>query len=90
LSIRNDQISELQSNLIKLNDEEWKSSPWALSGDLLEKAARNAAQAGCQRLCITAGARGAGLLDGDKWYWVDGRSVVVKDTVGAEIPSWPR
>ncbi|HEY5954273.1 MAG TPA: carbohydrate kinase [Terrimicrobiaceae bacterium] len=74
-----------KSNLIKLNDEELEVVTHGLyPATSLEKAAREyAAQAGCQRLCITAGARGAGLLDGDKWYWVDGRSVVVKDTVGA-------
>ena len=74
-----------KSNLIKLNDEELEVVTHGVYPAMsLEKAAREyAAQVGCQRLCVTAGARGAGLLDVGKWYWVDGRSVVVKDTVGA-------
>lgn len=35
------------------------------------------------RVCVTAGARGAGLLWGDQWHWEAGRSVAVRDTVGA-------
>lgn len=38
---------------------------------------------GCAMVCITAGARGAGLLINDKWYWCDGQPVEVADTVGA-------
>lgn len=74
-----------KSNLIKLNDEELEVVTHGVYPAMsLEKAAREyAAQVGCQRLCVTAGARGAGLLDVEKWYWVDGRNVVVKDTVGA-------
>ncbi len=74
-----------KSNLIKLNDEELEVVTHGVYPAMsLEKAAREyAAQVGCQRLCVTAGARGAGLLDVGKWYWVDGRNVVVKDTVGA-------
>ena len=38
---------------------------------------------GARRVCVTAGARGAGfLLDGD-WFWEDGRPVTVADTVGS-------
>jgi fructokinase len=75
----------VQSDLIKLNDEELQVVTNGLYPTLsLEKAANEyAAQVSCQRLCVTAGARGAGLLDSHKWYWVDGRPVVVKDTVGA-------
>jgi fructokinase len=74
-----------KSDLIKLNDEELEVVTHGVYPAMsLEKAAREyAAQVGCKRLCVTAGARGAGLLDVGKWYWVDGRSVVVKDTVGA-------
>jgi fructokinase len=74
-----------KSDLIKLNDEELEVVTHGLYPTLsLEKAAREyAAQVGCQRLCITAGARGAGLLDAGNWYWVDGRAVTVRDTVGA-------
>ena len=74
-----------QADLIKLNDEELEVVTHGLYPKLsLDKAASEyAGQVGCQRLCVTAGARGAGLLDVDKWYWVDGRTVVVRDTVGA-------
>jgi fructokinase len=39
--------------------------------------------AGGALVCITAGARGAGLLRGDRWIWEPGRSVAVADTVGS-------
>ncbi|HEY5742364.1 MAG TPA: carbohydrate kinase [Terrimicrobiaceae bacterium] len=73
------------AGLIKLNDEELEVVTHGIYPTLsLEKAAREyATQVSCPRLCVTAGARGAGLLDNDEWYWVDGRAVVVKDTVGA-------
>ncbi|MFA5058394.1 MAG: PfkB family carbohydrate kinase, partial [Opitutaceae bacterium] len=38
---------------------------------------------GCAIVCVTAGARGAGLLRADRWLWEPGRPVVVADTVGA-------
>lgn len=34
-------------------------------------------------ICITAGARGAGLLRNGQWTWAVGRPVVVADTVGS-------
>jgi fructokinase len=34
-------------------------------------------------ICITAGARGAGLLDYDHWYWHRAAPVPVRDTIGA-------
>ena len=73
------------SDLIKLNDEELGVVTHGLYPTLsLEKAAREyAGQVRCERLCVTAGARGAGLLDSGQWYWADGRPVVVRDTVGA-------
>lgn len=42
-----------------------------------------AAQTGCGFICITAGARGAGLLRDGRWHWEPGRPVQVADTVGA-------
>lgn len=42
-----------------------------------------AAQLGVTTVCITAGARGAGLLRADRWTWVPACAVVVADTVGA-------
>ena len=40
-------------------------------------------QTGCPVVCVTAGARGAGLLDADQWHWEPARTVTVADTVGA-------
>ena len=34
-------------------------------------------------ICITAGARGAGLLDYGHWYWEPAAPVLVRDTIGA-------
>jgi fructokinase len=75
----------VQSDLIKLNDEELEVVTNRLYPTIaLDKAANEyAAGVGCQRLCVTAGARGAGMVEDAKWYWVDGRPVVVRDTVGA-------
>jgi len=42
-----------------------------------------AARTGCPTVCVTAGARGAGLLRGGTWRWEPGRPVRVEDTVGA-------
>ncbi len=41
------------------------------------------ARTGCPIVCITAGARGAGLLRHDRWHWETGRTVAVADTVGS-------
>lgn len=38
---------------------------------------------GCAIVCITAGARGAGLLRKGKWHWEKGKKVKVADTVGS-------
>jgi len=38
---------------------------------------------GCATVCVTAGARGAGILRDSAWTWEKGRAVVVADTVGA-------
>ena len=42
-----------------------------------------AAQTGAPLICITAGARGAGLLRNGTWTWEPGRPVAVADTIGA-------
>lgn len=42
-----------------------------------------AAATGCALVCVTSGARGAGLLAGGTWHWEPGRPVTVADTVGA-------
>lgn len=38
---------------------------------------------GCRLVCVTAGARGAGILVDGHWHWETGRPVQVADTVGA-------
>jgi fructokinase len=38
---------------------------------------------GCKIVCVTAGARGAGLLHKGKWHWEKGKKVKVADTVGS-------
>jgi len=42
-----------------------------------------AAETGAPLICITAGARGAGLLRNGTWTWEPGRTVAVADTIGA-------
>jgi fructokinase len=49
-----------------------------------EKDARTlAGRTTCATVCITAGARGAGLLRHGTWHWEPGREVSVVDTIGA-------
>lgn len=49
-----------------------------------EKQARAlATQTGCAHIVITAGARGAGVLQSGHWFWEPARSVNVVDTIGA-------
>jgi fructokinase len=67
-------------DVLKLNNEELER--WV--GDHLENGARRLSdRLGCERVLVTAGAKGAGLLDGAGWHWVDTPSVTVADTVGA-------
>jgi fructokinase len=40
-------------------------------------------QTNCATICITSGARGAGLLRQGQWHWEPGREVSVIDTIGA-------
>ena len=52
--------------------------------DDLEECAREVARlANCDRVCVTAGPDGAGLLDRGRWFWATGEEIVVSDTVGA-------
>jgi len=74
-----------ETSLIKLNDEEaaillGQSSP---SKNIEASARALRKQTGCDRICITVGSAGAGLLYQDLWYWVDAVPVQVRDTVGA-------
>jgi fructokinase len=73
------------ADVIKLNHQELGR---LLERDVLpeelEAAAREfSARTYCTTICVTAGPRGAGLLENRKWFWEEGRPVEVKDTVGA-------
>lgn len=73
------------ATLLKLNHEEagrLVGLPAAPANQ--ESMARTlAAETGCPRVVITAGARGAGLLSDGRWHWEEGRQVVVADTIGS-------
>jgi fructokinase len=74
-----------RANLVKLNDQELAR----MLGEELEPpdfanaVRRFAGEAGVQRVCLTAGALGAGLHFDGTWYWRSIRPVPVRDTVGA-------
>lgn len=72
-------------DLIKLNHEELlKLLQLVVTTDALKTGAKLLAErTGCPRICVTAGAKGAGLWWADQWYWEPAQPVVVKDTVGA-------
>jgi fructokinase len=74
------------AQLVKLNDEELQRCtelPVRTERELEKAARRFAAKHRVPRLCVTAGARGAGLLWDDTWAWEPGRPVAVRDTIGA-------
>jgi fructokinase len=74
------------AQIVKLNDTELArlAGRESLSVTALPPAARRlAADHGLTHVCVTAGARGAGLWWEGAWYWESGRTVKVRDTVGA-------
>nr|WP_276510150.1 PfkB family carbohydrate kinase [Longimicrobium terrae] len=76
------------AGLLKVNDDELRRllgvGEEDGSPERLESLARALGdRAGCRRVCVTAGARGAGLLWDGAWMWEAGRPVRVVDTVGA-------
>ncbi|HWA24248.1 MAG TPA: PfkB family carbohydrate kinase [Lacunisphaera sp.] len=74
------------AQFVKLNDEELAlmTRRAARTATQLEAAAREFAKTHqLVRVCVTAGARGAGLLWDEAWHWEPGRPVEVRDTVGA-------
>lgn len=74
------------AQFVKLNDEELgrMTSSRPRTPAQLEKAARHFGTAhGISRVCVTVGARGAGLLWKDRWFWEKSRPVSVRDTIGA-------
>jgi Sugar kinases, ribokinase family len=74
------------AQLVKLNDDELGRWLRMRVRDecAMERAARRlAAKHALSRVCVTAGAKGAGLLWDGRWYWEAARPVDVRDTVGA-------
>ena len=74
------------AQLVKLNDSELTKltgaksrSPVELGRTVRQFALKHA----MKYVCVTAGARGAGLWWGGEWYWENARPVTVRDTVGA-------
>jgi fructokinase len=74
------------ATVLKLN----ASEAARLAGEAASAAGREEAHArriaeetGCGVVCVTAGARGAGLLHSGNWLWQPARRVKVADTVGA-------
>lgn len=74
-----------RSDLIKLNDHELcRLMDKAFTPDQLADGVRQFAErAGVGKVCITAGATGAGLLLDGNWHWETARPVSARDTVGA-------
>ena len=74
-----------QADLVKLNDSELH----ALLDDTRERhslealARLFATEMGVDAVCVTAGAKGAGLLHAQEWHWCDARPITTRDTVGA-------
>lgn len=75
-----------RSTLLKLNaaeaarlHDDGAESPGREEADARALASRH----GCRIVCVTAGARGAGLLREGQWHWETGRVVAVVDTVGS-------
>jgi fructokinase len=74
------------ARFVKLNDEELGRLTGARVGTVAALARAARAFAGCHHLphvCVTAGARGAGLWWEGRWFWEPGRRVAVRDTVGS-------
>ncbi len=72
--------------VVKLNDEELARmvGKKTTTASRLERTSRKFAESnGLTRVCVTAGAAGAGLLWDGNWYWENSRPTPVRDTVGA-------
>ena len=74
-----------RADLIKLNDHELSSllKEPAPPADMAVAVRRFANRAGVAKVCLTAGATGAGLLLDGEWFWESARPVPVRDSVGA-------
>lgn len=74
------------AEFVKLNDEELARMAHRPTRTVPQIAAAARAFADLHaltRVCVTAGARGAGVLWDGEWFWTAGRKVEVRDTVGA-------
>lgn len=74
------------AQLVKLNDEELAEltgKKTRSSAGLRDSAAALAKRIGVDQVCVTAGARGAGLWWRGEWHWEPAKPVTVRDTVGA-------
>lgn len=75
------------AGVLKLNHEElarFEGRAADAGEEACADAARSlAARTGCPRICVTAGAAGAGLLSEGGWTWVAAEPVRVRDPVGA-------
>ncbi len=72
------------ADVVKLNDEELATLLELPDVVDTESAVRRfASRADSERVCVTCGANGAGLLDRGTWHWVESRPVTVNDTIGA-------
>ena len=73
------------ADLVKLNDEEMQAlmQTTATRANAEDCARSFQREAGCETVCMTMGAQGAGLLRCDEWHWVDAVPVKVRNTVGA-------
>jgi len=69
--------------LLKVNHEEAARWSGGGMGDFQANARTLARETGVDRVCVTAGAAGAGWLSGGEWFWEEGREVAVADTIGA-------
>jgi fructokinase len=74
-----------RADFIKLNDQELirllnESVPTVEAAAAVRHFAR---RAGVTKVCLTAGAKGAGLLLEGEWFWEPARAATVRDTVGA-------
>ena len=74
------------AQLVKLNDGELSKLTGESGRSMrsLERGVKHlSARWGVSRICVTAGARGAGLWWEGEWFWEAARPVKVRDTVGA-------
>jgi fructokinase len=74
------------AQFVKLNDDELAQLTGARgeSPAALRRSTESFARSrGIDRVCVTAGARGAGLWWRGEWHWEPARRVSVRDTVGA-------